>query len=86
MNNWYTNTHEDSAQGLVIEEETGRNVAVTYDPKDAKLVAAALELLQVVYKFLDATDYDDVKEVGGTPLDDAIRAAFDVLYKFEILE
>ena len=47
MNTWYTNTKENDAQGLVIEEETGRNIAVTYDPRDALLVAAAPELLQM---------------------------------------
>jgi hypothetical protein len=41
---WYeakTGNH----QGLVIEEATGRNVAVTYDKADATLIAAAPDLL-----------------------------------------
>lgn len=43
-NNWYvgkTGNH----QGLVIEEGTGRNVAVAYDKADAQLLAAAPDLL-----------------------------------------
>lgn len=32
-------------QGLVIEEETGANIAVTYEAKHAPLVAAAPEML-----------------------------------------
>ena len=45
MNNWYkasTSNH----QGLVIEEETGRSIAVTYDAKDAELIALLPALLQ----------------------------------------
>ncbi len=46
--NWYAKTanlgspHE---QGLIIDEETGDNIAVTYDPKHAPLIAAAPEML-----------------------------------------
>lgn len=47
MKNWYEGK-TGNGQGLVIEEETGRNVAVTYDKKDAPLVAAAPELLERV--------------------------------------
>ena len=31
-------------QGLVVEERTGRNVAVSYDKKDARLIAAAPDM------------------------------------------
>ena len=44
---WYvgkTGNH----QGLVIEEGTGRNVAVAYDKQDAPLLAAAPELLEAL--------------------------------------
>lgn len=37
---WYA-SRTCSGQGLVIEEGTGRNVAVTYDVADAPLVAEA---------------------------------------------
>lgn len=39
---WY---FKSESQGLVIDEKTGRTIAVTYDPKDAPLVAAAPLLL-----------------------------------------
>lgn len=45
MTTWYTNPKASGHQGLVIDEATGRNVAVTYDKADAPLVAAAPELL-----------------------------------------
>jgi hypothetical protein len=46
--NWYHNTKPDSSQGLVIEETTGRSVAVAYDPKDTPLLAAAPKLLEAL--------------------------------------
>ena len=44
-NKWYVGNNSNDSQGLIIEENTGRNVAVSYDPKDAALIAAAPELL-----------------------------------------
>lgn len=44
---WYeadTGTH----QGLVVSEVTGDNIAITYDKKHARLVAAAPELLDAL--------------------------------------
>lgn len=51
---WYTKSKPHDAQGLVIEESTGRTVAVTYDPKDAPLVAAAPQLAEAAAELLDA--------------------------------
>jgi hypothetical protein len=50
-----TGTH----QGLVIEEGTGRSVAVTYDKEDAPLAAAAPELLAALERIVAA--YDDAR-------------------------
>jgi hypothetical protein len=48
MNNqikkWFVST-TGNHQGLVIDENDGRNVAVTYDKADAPLIAAAPKLL-----------------------------------------
>lgn len=44
---WYeakTGNH----QGLIIDENDGRNVAVAYDKADAPLLAAAPELLEIL--------------------------------------
>ena len=35
-------------QGLIIDEETGKNIAVAYDKKDMDLIAAAPELLEAL--------------------------------------
>ena len=45
---WYKARMSGNGQGLVIEQDTGRAVAVTYDEKDAALVAAAPELLDAL--------------------------------------
>lgn len=42
---WYTNARPTDTQGLVYAESTGENIAVTYDPKNARLIAAAPDLL-----------------------------------------
>ena len=47
MKKWYegkTGNH----QGLIIEEETGKNIAVAYDKADAALIAAAPEMLEAL--------------------------------------
>lgn len=41
---WYA-SKGSMGQGLIIEEETGRNVAVAYEEKDAALLAAGPALL-----------------------------------------
>jgi hypothetical protein len=50
---WYTKTKPKDIQGLIIDEETGRNVAVSYDPKDAALIAAAPKLLNALEEVID---------------------------------
>lgn len=45
---WYAAKMGNDHQGLVIEEGTGRNVAVTYDVKDAPLVALAPQMADML--------------------------------------
>lgn len=46
-NGWYA-ARGSGGQGIVIEEGTGRNVAVTYEEKDAPLAAAAPEMAELL--------------------------------------
>jgi hypothetical protein len=65
---WYAkesiNIHD---QGLVIDEDTGRNVAVAYDGKDAKRIARehnAIDLIaQIAPRNDDATFRKAVQEI-----------------------
>ena len=68
---WYKARMSGNGQGLVIEQDTGRNVAVTYDEKDAALVAAAPELLDALRMVIA----HDGKLTGADW--DTIRAAVD---------
>ena len=45
---WYTTSTEESRQGLISAEVSGVNVAVSYDPKDAHIIAAAPEMLEAL--------------------------------------
>lgn len=51
---WYAKDLNNIAdQGLIIDEETGKNIAVAYDKKDMDLIAAAPELLEACQYALD---------------------------------
>lgn len=86
---WYSNTKPDALQGLIYEESTGKNLAVSYDPKDAPLIAAAPDsdrILRVIRDWMkaDANEIylgtlmqDDVQ--GEQTIGEAIHAYFERL-------
>lgn len=45
---WYTTTKKDDSQGMISQETTGKTIAVSYDSKDAAIIAAAPELLEAL--------------------------------------
>jgi len=51
---WYTMTKPDDSQGQVADETTGKTIAVSYDAKDAQLIAAAPDLLEAAKRALIA--------------------------------
>jgi sugar phosphate isomerase/epimerase len=53
--NW-TGQVTSSDQGLIIDDETGRNIAVAYDPKHTNLIAAAPDLLEALLLCVDALE------------------------------
>lgn len=70
---WYAAKSAGRGQGLVIDEDTGRNVAVVYDEKDTKLLAAAPRLLEVLE--LIAASGTDNANVLRRHAEDVIREA-----------
>ena len=53
---WYTLSKPDDPQGLIYDESTGKNIATSYDPKHAPLIAAAPET---------AAERDKLKEINA---------------------
>ena len=50
---WYEAKMGNDHQGLVVDEQTGANVAVAYDKANARLIAAAPDLLAVLETILE---------------------------------
>ena len=67
--NWYAKQYE---QGIVIDEETGDTIAVTYNPEHAALIAAAPELLAALEAV--ESDYDGMILLNDG-IADKVRAA-----------
>ena len=53
---WHAAKMGNDYQGLVIDDTTGANIAVTYKAEDAPLVAAAPELLDALNAVLASPD------------------------------
>lgn len=47
-------------QGLIVSEETGENIAVAYDKANARLIAAAPELLEAAQLVIDSWSSGDL--------------------------
>ena len=67
---WYAKD-QGNGQGLIIDEETGRNVAVAYDKKDAAKLAAAprmlsaLRMLRISHVTIEGIGREDLREIDG---------------------
>jgi hypothetical protein len=63
MKTWYV-ANMAGHQGLIIEEETGENIAVAYDKEDANIIAAAPEMLSALLECeVLVNDYPQVKRM-----------------------
>lgn len=78
---WYS-CASSGGQGLVIEEGTGRNVAVAYDEADAPLIAEAPAMLAALRNLTEAAasliDYHDDDETEA-----AIADARAILFRID---
>ncbi len=45
---WYATNAGNDYQGLVVEEHTGKTIAVAYDKKDTPMLAAAPEMYEAL--------------------------------------
>lgn len=62
---WYAQKAGNDTQGMVVEEETGRTVAVAYDRKDMDLLAAAPRLLEQLTNCLRLIEDEGLDELHG---------------------
>lgn len=80
---WYEAKMGNDHQGLIVEEGTGRSVAVSYDKADAPLIAAAPEMLAAL-KELSSLVWTHGLLIDATPATKAAyRAAIDAAQKAE---
>ena len=85
MANWYA-TETSGGQGLVIEEGTGRNIAVTYEAHDARAVAevpAMVEALRKSYDWLIAAEADEPEDWDNPELRADIENIAAILARIE---
>jgi hypothetical protein len=50
---WYTANNSNDEQGLVIDESTGENIAVSYKAENASIIASAPEAISLLTETLD---------------------------------
>lgn len=66
MNKWYM-SNTGNHQGLVIDQQTGETIAVTYKKENAALIAAAPYLLEACLYVLENLDEANIKKLIKAP-------------------
>jgi len=73
---WYV-AKTGNHQGLVVAEQTGANICVTYDKKDALLISAAPELLKALKDLVESIEAEeDFSFEHGMDCDGGEQCAF----------
>ncbi len=85
-NNWYA-CATSAQQGLIIDEATGRNVAVAYDETDKDLIAAAPAMLAALQMAQATLERHGIFSIGpnGKPAnkDETVRSTTATTRTFE---
>jgi hypothetical protein len=83
MKNWYaTKTSNIHDQGLVVDEDTGENIAVSYKMENAPVLAAAPDLFESLNELVELIAYDTrlyniIGRERWKKADAAVRKAMD---------
>jgi len=73
---WYvTNTGND--QGLIVDENIGDNIAITYDARNADLVASAPDLLTALETMISAFNANQIDPLIAFAAIEKARSAID---------
>lgn len=79
---WYAKSLQNKAdQGLVIDEDTGRTVAVAYDQKDMAMLAAGPELAEALALAVATIKRLEVKRHGFSSVSGTLDVARAALAK-----
>lgn len=73
--NWYTTSTAEDTQGLIYNEKTGQNIAVSYNPEHAAIIAAAPKLLDACkLAYIHLRECNDCEENAANHGAEAIAA------------
>jgi hypothetical protein len=82
--NWYASANSNNTQGLIIDEDTGENIAVSYKAENASLIAAAPEAIDLLKETLGRLENMTIEEFA-LGRDKFIRMKIEsLLHKFDL--
>lgn len=85
MNTWYTND-TGNHQGLIIDENNGDNIAVTYDKKDAEPIVVLHNSTEELLEVLSYFGWGILENKDAQIHLEHIRWAKGLFYRLENLE
>ena len=76
---WYAANMGNDFQGLVVEEQTGKNIAVAYDKRDVHILAAAPAMYDALQNLLEWAKGNREAREGNPYCKPEVRQALKVL-------